>query len=164
MTPLVCLTPLSPADGSLFYTLGSDPEVARFMRFDPLTHPIQGEELALQYTAGGNLAWRVSHEVTGETVGIAALKLGDHGDPCRSVSLFLARSAWGLGYGTSTMLALQEKAKELHFFTLAAFILSRNTTSRRLVESCGFHLDEILTLPGYPDDLLLYHWEAESQD
>ncbi len=95
MSPAIRLEPLTPADGPYFYELGSDPQVARYMRFSPLTDPAQGDELAQSYTTGGNLAWRIVDAVSGRSAGVAALKLGDHEDTRRSVSLFLARDAWG---------------------------------------------------------------------
>lgn len=53
MSPAIRLEPLTPADGPYFYELGSDPQVARYMRFSPLTDPAQGDELAQSYTTGG---------------------------------------------------------------------------------------------------------------
>ena len=37
MSPAIRLEPLTPADGSNFYALGSDTQVARYMTFSPLT-------------------------------------------------------------------------------------------------------------------------------
>ena len=53
MSPAIRLEPLTPADGPYFYELGSDPQVARYMRFSPLTDPAQGDELAQSYTTRG---------------------------------------------------------------------------------------------------------------
>ena len=86
------------------------------MRFSPLTDPAQGDELAQSYTTGGNLAWRIVDAVSGRSAGVAALKLGSHEDTRRSVSLFLARDAWGQGYGAAAVHALQARAVELRLF------------------------------------------------
>ena len=67
MSPAIRLEPLTPADGPYFYELGSDPQVARYMRFSPLTDPAQGDELAQSYTTGGNLAWRIVDAVETRT-------------------------------------------------------------------------------------------------
>lgn len=160
MSPAIRLEPLTPADGPYFYELGSDPQVARYMRFSPLTDPAQGDELPQSYTTGGNLAWRIVDAVSGRSAGVAALKLGDHEDTRRSVSLFLARDAWGQGYGAAAVRALQAQAVELGFSTLAGFIVEENTASRRLAEKCGFTLEEILHFPHIKPGLCLYGWRA----
>lgn len=161
MISSIVLTPLSAADGPLFFSLASDPEVSRFMRFGTLTQPEQGDSLARQYTSDGNLAWGITAEDSGEIVGVAALKLPDHGDPYRSISIFLARSVWGKGYAKTAILMLQGKAHELGFPVLSGFVQAHNAASRRLFEQCGFRLMEVFRFPNYPDDLLLYHWHAE---
>ena len=160
MSPSISLTPLTADDGAYFYELASDPRVARYMRFSPLTDPAQGDELAAAYTTGGNLAWCIADRETGRPVGIAALKIGDHEDARRSVSLFLAHAALGKGYGSAAIRALQERALALGFSTLAGFIVEENAPSRRLAEKCGFTLEQILHFPDIEPGLCLYGWRA----
>ena len=159
MTPAILLKPLSSADGAYFYELGSDPRVARFMRFSPLTDPAQGDALAADYTTGGSLAWQVVDRESGAAVGIAALKKGDHKESRPSVSLFLAHAFWGRGYGGAAIRALQDKAAALGFSALTGFIVEENTPSRRLAEKCGFTLEQILHFPNIQPGLCLYGWE-----
>lgn len=83
---------------------------------------------------------------------------------CAVTGYVLARGAWGRGYATETLQAMVNLARELGVRRLEAICHIDHRASARVLEKCGFQLEEILCqhtefpnlVPGLKCDVFSY--------
>lgn len=150
----ICLRPLTEDDAEVVFSMTSDPEVVAYMRFGVQRTLAEARKLVGDYISPGNDAWLVTEREDGAAVGMAALKRSEEG--CYGLSLFLARRAWGKGYGTELFHRLTELGRAQGAKRLSAHIVGGNLASRRAAEQAGFAVEQILRFDDLPEDLYVY--------
>lgn len=155
------LFPLDMQAAPAVYSLTSDPEVARYMRFDTHTRPEQTEELIREWTSGGNLSYVVLKN-DGEFVGVFSIQPDKEAAGVLNMSLFLSPDHWGQGYcGEITELAVKMARDILHGKMLRAYVRDANTPSRKALEKAGFA--QARGFAGEKGAVLVYEYLLERQ-
>lgn len=136
-------------DGGLLYELNGDPEVMRFITGGKATPRAEIEERVLpgmrrehDFPAGtGPAYWAAEEKAGGAFVGWFELRPDPDQDPegrAAELGYRLRRAAWGRGYATEGARALIERGfAELGLTRIAAFTMTVNAGSRRVMEKCG---------------------------
>lgn len=151
----ISMRPLEESDTEDVFSMTSDPQVARYMRFDTHTHPEQARELICQYSENGNPAYLIIDTKTQEAAGVAALKKsGEEG--VYDLSIFLAKRFWGKGFSAYAMERLLEQAEGLEIKGILGYVVEGNVGSRRLLEKFGFTVDRIMHFEGQAEGLYVY--------
>ena len=150
------LEPLRREDLPPVYSLTSDPEVARFMRFDAHTAPQQTLDLIDELTAEGNHAYIVTTRDGGGLVGVFALKKDPDHPGSATLTVFLDKSRWGNGYCGELLAFAREHAPAMGFSQLRAWVVEGNTASQKSLESAGFTVEQKLTFRGWNGCLITY--------
>lgn len=140
-SPRLCLRPLSVLDSEIIYQhWTSDPEVAKFMRWEPHTSVeetiawLQEEETQLQ---GRNFTWGFELDITGQLIGSGCLQWNNRMD-CYELGFNLMKRYWNQGYTTEAcnkMLYFAQKQKQYHFYACHD---QENLASQRVLEKLGF--------------------------
>ena len=155
-TDQLFLRPLSQEDIPTIFSLTSDPEVARYMRFSTHTSRQEAEDLYREYTTFGNYGYLICRKDTLAPVGVAALKKEENDGASRSMSVFLYPRFWNQGYSTEVVRHLTDIARQEHFSCLKAYGVQDNTGSCRVLEKNGFLVQEILHFPDLPSGLCIF--------
>jgi RimJ/RimL family protein N-acetyltransferase len=116
-----------------------DPEAAAMVGFEPRDHDGFLEHRARVAANPENLTWAIETD-DGELAGDACC----YPDDGRlEVGYWIGRKYWGKGIATAALTALlaEVRARPLH-----AHVSTQNPGSQRVLEKCGFVLEE--TLPG----------------
>lgn len=129
------LRPLEKGDIDTLFALTSNPEVARYMRFQTHTDRSQAEELYQEYTKEGNYGYLITLP-DGTPVGAAALKEG------QDISIFSFPEYWNRGYSTQVIHELMKEAKNHGILYLKAYVVDENIGSRKILEKSGFTVEE----------------------
>ena len=156
------LEPLTLKDADEVFALTSNPEVARYMRFDTQRSREEAKELIRQYTEEGSFGYRVMPGDRNELMGVAALKRGDKAEEY-SVSIFMAPQYWNQGYSTRVVGRLIETAREKNIRELSAYIVEENTGSRRIMEKWGFEVEQVLHFDDMVSGLYVYRLLLEDK-
>lgn len=149
--------PLEPADAAALFSLTSDERVARYMRFDTHHSLRQTEELVAEYNAPENRGFLILSKPSGHLVGLFALKADQEEPGTYSLTTFTAPSYWNRGYATEALQVMLPYAREiLNAKALTAYVVERNTGSRRVLEKSGFSVFHRLEFPDLEGGLLVY--------
>lgn len=152
------LIDLTNDDWELVYRLASNSQVARYMRFETMTQAAQAQDLLKEYLKPCNKGFRICLDGT-ENVGIAVLKKGEEREDEYDLSFYSFPEYWSRGYNTDVVRQLKEVAKrELKAKTLAAYVVSENIGSRRVLEKNQFELERILKIEGFSSELYVYSY------
>ncbi len=155
------LEPLTLKDADEVFALTSNPEVARYMRFDTQRSREEAEELIRGYTEKGSFGYRIMSDDRKEMMGVAALKSGDK-EGEYSISIFMAPQYWNQGYSTRVVGKLIETAREKNIQCLSAYIVEENTGSRKIMEKWGFEVEQILHFEDMTSGLYVYRLLLEN--
>ena len=150
------LRPLTEDDIPTIFSLTSDPEVARFMRFSTHKSIQEAEDLYREYTSPGNYGYMICLKDDLTPVGVAALKKEENEEYTRSMSVYLYPRFWNRGYSTEVILHLTETAVCEGIKCLKAYVVRDNTGSCRVLEKHRFSLEEVLHFPDLPSGLCIY--------
>lgn len=158
------LIPLEKGAAPAVYSITSDPEAVRYLRFDVHTRPEEAEALVQELSGGGNLAYTILKK-DGEFVGVFAFK-AEQGEPeSYALTIFLAKKHWGQGYCTEVSEMAKNMARDiLHARFLRAFAVSGNAASCRALEHAGFRLAEERSYPDLEGSLRVYEYDLPSQE
>ncbi|MDD6033115.1 MAG: GNAT family N-acetyltransferase [Oscillospiraceae bacterium] len=156
------LLPLNQGDVPPVFSLTSNPEVARYMKFEAHTSPRETEDLIREYTEGNNYACKVLLKDSCEFVGVFAIKV-DKSDPEKaSVSAFFSPDHWGKGYLAELLELARIKGRELTGAkALWAYIVSENERSNRAVLSAGYQLDSTFRFGDMEESINVYRLELD---
>jgi [ribosomal protein S5]-alanine N-acetyltransferase len=152
--------------GAIFDRYASDPVVTRYLSWP--THRSLADTHAFlawsdeeweKWPAGSYLVFsREDNRLLGGT------GLSFKSPTCAATGYVLARDAWGRGYATESLQAMVDLAREPGVKRLEALCHIDHRASARVLEKCGFHLEEILRehtefpnlTPGQKSDVLSY--------
>lgn len=130
----------------IFDRYASDPEVTRYLGW-PRHHTVGETQTFLQFAEGEWRRWPAGpYLITSKDNGAL---LGGTGftfekADCASTGYVLAKDAWGLGYATEALRAVVELAPSLGLTRLYALCHPDHRASTRVLEKCGFRLEEKL--------------------
>lgn len=155
-TEHLLLRPLKREDLPPVFSLTSDPEVTRYLRFDTHTDPMEALVLIDELTSGGNYGYLVTSKEEGYFIGVFALKADEKDPTSANLTVFLSRSFWNRGYAGELLAFAKKKVPELSFKTLRAWVADGNAGSRRALEKAGFTVEQRLTFRGIDGGLTTY--------
>ena len=156
-TDRLLLLPLSPDDAEPVFSLTSNPEVAKYMRFDTHNTVEETRLLISDSCKPGNLAYKVLLARTGEFIGVFVLKASEETHDSADVSLFLSPESWNCGYAGEILSAAEDMAvKFMQVNALLAYVVAEHTASCRVLEKSGYHLQKTLTFDGWDGALRVY--------
>lgn len=166
------LRQLTPEDGKNLFSLTSQEEVARFMRFDTQRSLEEAEALLREYLEPQNAAFAVLIEDTFAGVFVLkAVKPEETTSPQTetgrqyTISIFLSPAFWNQGYTTEIIRRMKAYSREkLHADSLLAYVVEENTGSKRALEKCGFFVEEILHFPDLPGGLFVYRCNLPAEN
>ena len=72
------------------------------------------------------------------------------------MSLFSFQRFWNKGYNTAAVELLKTFAQEQGIRGLKAYVVEENYGSRKVMEKCGFQIQEILHFDDFPYGLYVY--------
>lgn len=162
-TDRLLLLPLSPDDAEPVFSLTSNPEVTKYMRFDAHNTVEETRSLIADYCKPGNLAYKVLLAQTGEFIGVFALKASEEVPAAVDISLFTAPDSWNQGYAAEILLAAKDMAA--HFMqadSLLAYVVADHTVSCHVLEKAGYHLRKTLTFDDWSGALQVYQLPLKS--
>jgi RimJ/RimL family protein N-acetyltransferase len=96
--------------------------------------------------------------------------LGFEGPSIAAKGYVLAQDLWGRGYATEPLAAIVSLSRDLGIARLFALCHPDHPASARVLEKCGFHLEERLNAfaefpnlkPGHHEDRLRYVWAVQA--
>lgn len=159
------LEPLTWEDVDQVFELTSNPDVAKYMRFD--THQSRSEagELVKHYIEGGSYGYKILPAEEEKMIGVAAMKPGEGQEGEYSVSVFLSPEYWGKGCSTQAITELKRIALDQGIRYLSAYVVEENIGSRKVMDRCGFTVKQILHFDDMDSGLYVYWYETgESQE
>ena len=162
MEKKIWLDKLRAEDRDTVFSMTSAPEIVKYMRFDTHEKREEAEELIRHYTEGGNYGFLIRIADSKEPVGVAALKQDEENCGEYSVSLFSFQRFWNKGYNTAAVELLKTFAQEQGIRGLKAYVVEENYGSRKVMEKCGFQIQEILHFDDFPSGLYVYALPMES--
>lgn len=162
-TDRLILKPLNRLAAPAVFSLTSDPEVARYMRFPVHTKVEQAEALIDEMTSGCNLSFLVLKK-NAEFIGLFSFMPDPEKPNEIGLRIFLGREHWGNGYCSE----LNEMAKDFaqKFFRatcLRAHVVSKNTASCHVLEKGGFICEKEYTFPDLEGALRVYRYDIVSE-
>lgn len=162
----VLLRPLSVRDAEAMFAYASDPEVTRFLPWQPAVDSAAVRSFLREQVArrkrGESLGLAVVLRETGAMIGSTDL-MGFLSEPGRAeLGYLLAREHWGSGLMTeATRLTLQHGFAALRLNRVVAFADAENLASRRVLEKLGMETtgSEVRLVKGV--DRLYIRYEIE---
>lgn len=150
------LRPLRREDLPPVYSLTSDPEVARYLRFSAHTDPSQTLELIDALTAQGNHGFLVMTRPAGIFAGVFALKSDRNDATIADITLFLNKQFWNRGFAGELLEFARKEAPKMGFHSLQAWTADGNIPSRKALEKAGFTFQQRFTLRGMEHGVSIY--------
>jgi len=148
----VVLRPLTLADAPAMLAYARDPEVTRYLPWEPVTNVMSVRAFLAEQTErrrkGASLGFAIVLKETGQVVGstdIMEIRGGDaapgvHDPKQAEVGYLLARPFWGRGLMTeAARLTVAYAFDALERARLTAFADADNCASRRVLEKAGMH-------------------------
>ena len=155
-TERLLLQPLSRDAAPPIYSLTSDPEVARYMRFGVHTHITQAEAWIEELTSGPNLSYLVL-QPNGLFVGVLALRPREDDLKTIDLTVCLGQPHWNQGYCGELLEAAANLARDfLSASCLEAYVADGNIASRKAFEKAGFAVEERFPRPEKEGEVLVY--------
>ncbi len=148
-TEHLVLRPLRRKDAADIFSYASDPEVARYVLWEP--HRSMSETrsyiryiLAL-YRHGLPSSWAVMHRESGRVIGTIGFMWYSETNSSAEVGYSFSREFWNRGYATEALRAVISSVfSSLPLNRLEAQHDIRNTASGRVMEKCGMRKEGIL--------------------
>lgn len=143
------LRPVSRKDAADIYAYASDPEVARYVLWDPHTSlsDTRGyiRYLRRMYRQGLPSSWVMELKSAGKVVGSIGFVWYSPENRSAELGYSLARSCWNRGLATQALSAVSRAAfAALPLNRMEAQHDLRNPASGRVMEKCGFRREGIL--------------------
>ncbi|MEZ5288413.1 MAG: GNAT family N-acetyltransferase [Vicinamibacterales bacterium] len=133
-----------PADLDAFQAYRSDPVLARYQEWEPMSVAQASSFLAAQThrtldTAGQWLQVAVTLRESGQVIGDLGLCLTDESEGAVEIGVTMARSAQGFGYATEALTAMTEiLLNQAGVRSLVAVTDTRNIAAAALLRRVGF--------------------------
>lgn len=148
-TDRLILRPLRRKDAADIFSYASDPEVSRYVLWDPHRSVSETRSyiryiLAL-YRRGLPSSWAVVHRETGRVIGTIGFMWYSEANSSAEVGYSFSREFWNMGIATEALREVISSAfGSLPLNRLEAQHDIRNTASGRVMEKCGMRREGIL--------------------
>ena len=152
-------------DAAFIYSYARDPEVSRYMTWQPHTDISQSQdylEICIKdWEQGTNFPWFIQQKETETMIGVVGISLSGH----RAViGYVLNKPFWGKGYTTEAVCVVRDWVMDQpKLFRLWAVCDAENHGSRRVLEKAGMEFEGILrryqvrpNISSEPRDVLCY--------
>lgn len=173
-TPSLILRPMVMKDAADIYAYSSDPEVARYVLWEP-HRSLRETRMYIRYIRslyqnGLPSSWAVVLRETGRVIGSIGFMWLSEENSSAEVGYSLSRQYWNRGYATEALSAVLRSAfPALNLHRIEAQRDLRNPASGRVMEKCGLRAEGTLRGRIYNKgeyiDVVLYailrsDWEA----
>lgn len=145
-TERLILTKLTLDDVDNVYSLTSDEEIAKYMRFDTHNDIKQAYDLVFEYVNSKSAhPFAIRQKEDNKFVGIFVLKKYD--DNSYEMSTFMGKEFWGKKYNQETLKAIKQYAKEeLNADALYGYVVVDNIASCKSLLNNGFVLHKTIPI------------------
>ncbi len=141
----VLLRDVKNTDASLLMELNNDLEISKYVVGTPKRVTLEEQLKWMEKLKFETNTKRFIVEYNGESVGTVILSSIDEANLTANMNIKLLRTVHGKGIGKQSLkLALKYCFNTLNLFCVTAHILSYNTASIALFESCGFTKEGML--------------------
>lgn len=145
-TERLLLRPFTLADESAMYALASDPEIARFVRFEAHRSPAETRaflELVLEhYEQGDPFAWAIVLREDERLIGSCGFVSHSAARKSAEIGYWLGRPYWGKGYAVEAARALVTCGfEQMGLECVEAKCFLANRAGRRVIEKLGMKLE-----------------------
>ncbi|MBQ6382832.1 MAG: GNAT family N-acetyltransferase [Clostridia bacterium] len=148
-TPSLILRPMVMKDAEDIYVYSSDPEVARYVLWEP-HRSVRDTRMYIRYIRslyhnGLPSSWAVVLRETGRVIGSVGFMWVSEENSSAEVGYSLSRQYWNRGYATEALSAVLRSAfSVLPLNRIEAQRDLRNPASGRVMEKCGMHQEGTL--------------------
>ena len=137
------------SDAAEMYSYASDPEVARYVLWEPHTSISDTKafirDLRRRIRGGFPTSWVITLRATGQVIGTIGFMWYSSDNSSAELGYSLSRQYWNHGYATQALSAVIEKSfRKLPVNRLEAQHDVRNPASGRVMEKCGLRQEGIL--------------------
>ncbi len=148
-TPSLILRPLRRSDAPDIFAYATDPEVARYVLWDPHTSLRDTRSyiryIRSLYHSGSPSSWGIELRETGRVIGTIGFMWASGENRSAEVGYSLSRKYWNHGYATEALSAVLDSAfRTLNFHRIEAQRDVRNPASGRVMEKCGLRREGLL--------------------
>ena len=148
-TERLILRPLRGKDAADIYAYASDPEVARYVLWEPHRSVAETRSyiryIRALYRRGLPASWGVVHRETGRVIGTIGFMWFSDVNCSAEVGYSFSRAFWNAGYATEALHAVISSVfSSLPLHRLEAQHDVRNPASGRVMEKCGMRKEGLL--------------------
>ena len=132
--------------GAIFARYAGDREVTRLLAW-PRHTTIRDTQAFLEFSEAEWSKWPVGpYVIESRQEGTLLGSTGLMCEPteCAATGYVLARDSWGQGYATEALKAVTEIARKAGIVRLYAHCHPENQASARVLQKCGFQLEQVL--------------------
>ena len=150
--PRVVIRPFRLDDVPAVLRYASDPEVSRYLPWEPYSDPETAEAFVASTLRGADrwYARAIELRATGDVVGGVDLRIDPRDRRTAEIGYALARTFWGRGYAHEAAdLMLTFAFTELQIETIHALCVRENTRSIHILERLGLIPDPTPTFPSW---------------
>ena len=145
-TASLILRPLRMSDAADVYAYAADPEVARYVLWDPHTSLRDTRSyiryIRALYRSGFPSSWGIVHRETNKVIGTIGFMWASGENRSAEVGYSLSRQYWNRGYATEALSAVIDSAfRTLNLHRIEAQRDVRNPASGRVMEKCGMQYE-----------------------
>lgn len=148
-TERLVLRRLSTGDCEDVYNYSRDPEVPKYLLWDP--HPNMDytrqylDYIAQRYRLGDFYDWALERKSDGRVIGTCGFTSINFASDSAEVGYVLASDCWGQGYATEALeCVLDFGFDNVGFNRIEAKYMVENPASRRVMEKCGMSFEGVL--------------------
>ena len=148
-TNRLLLRPVRRKDASDIYSYASDPDVARYVLWEPHRSVAETRNyiryIRMLYRRGLPSSWAVTLRETGQVIGTIGLMWYSDANSAAEIGYSFSKSFWNCGYATESLQAvIHSLFHSLPVNRLEAQHDCRNPASGRVMEKCGMKKEGIL--------------------
>ncbi len=145
-TERLILRQMSLVDAEDMYAYAKDPEVTRYLTWEPHTSLFYTREyleyLESRYAIGDFFDWAVIEKTSGRMVGTCGFTRFRYEDDCGEIGYVLNPDVWGRGYAPEALRALLSFGFDtLLLERIEAKFMEGNVRSLRVMEKLGMRLE-----------------------
>ena len=148
-TSRLVIRPLRMQDAKDIFSYASDPEVARYVLWEPHRSLSDSKRyiryIRMLYRRGLPASWAVMLRDSGRVIGTIGFMWYSDENSTAEIGYSFSREYWNCGYATEAMRAVMDSAfRSLPVNRLEAQHDVRNPASGRVMEKCGMHREGVL--------------------
>jgi [ribosomal protein S5]-alanine N-acetyltransferase len=140
------LRPFTPGDEAALFALASDPEIARFVRFEAHRTPAATRaflELVIEhYRRGDPFAWAIVRREDDRLIGSCGFVSKDTQRTSAEIGYWLGKPYWGQGYAAEAARTLVRFGfEQMGLERVEARCFTENRAGQRVIEKLGMKLE-----------------------